>query len=60
MKTWSEKTYIAFIDIEKAYDKVCSNAILCFLWGQGIKGKLWRIMYKLNLNIKTIIATKFG
>ena len=39
-----EETYIAFIDIEKAYDKVWSNAIFYLLWDWGIKGKLWRIM----------------
>ena len=55
-----KETYVAFIDIEKAYDKVWSNSIFYLLWDQGIKGNLWRIMYKLNQNLKTTIATKFG
>ena len=55
-----KETYVAFIDIEKAYDKVWSNAIFYLLWDQRIKGNLWRIMYKLNQNLKTTIATKFG
>ena len=54
------KTYEAFIDIEKAYDKVWSNATFYYLWNRRIKGKLWRIMYKLDRNLKTTIATKFG
>ena len=56
---WKE-TYVAFIDIEKAYDKVWTNAIFYLLWNWEIKGKLWRIMYKLNQNLKATIATKFG
>ena len=55
-----KETYVAFIDIEKAYDKVWSNAIFYLLWDRGIKGKLWRVIYKLNQNLKTTIETKFG
>ena len=55
-----KETFVAFIDIEKAYDKVWNNAISYLLWDRKIKGKLWRIMYKLNQNLKTTIATKFG
>ena len=35
-----KETYVAFIDIEKAYDKVWSNSIFYLLWDQGIKGNL--------------------
>ena len=55
-----KETYVVFIDIGKAYDKVWSNAIFYLLWDRGIKGKLWRTMYKLNQNLKTTTATKFG
>ena len=55
-----KKTYVPSIDIEKAYDRVWSNAIFYLLWDRGIKGKLWRIIYKLNQNLKSIIPTKFG
>ena len=55
-----KETFVAFIDIEKAYDKVWNNAISYLLWDRKSKGKLWRIMYKLNQNLKTTIATKFG
>ena len=36
---WKE-TYVAFIDIEKAHDKVWTNAIFYLLWDWEIKGKL--------------------
>ena len=55
-----KETYVAFIDLEKAYDKVWSNAIFYLLWERGIEGKLWRLMYKLNQNLKTTVTTKFG
>ena len=55
-----KETYVVFIDIGKAYDKVWSNAIFYLPWDRGIKGKLWRTMYKLNQNLKTTTATKFG
>ena len=56
----NQETYVAFIDLEKAFDKVWSSAIFCPLWKRGIRGKLWRIMHKLNNNQETRIMTKFG
>ena len=35
-----KETYVAFIDVEKAHDKVWSNAIFYLLWDRGIKRKL--------------------
>ena len=52
-----KETYVVFIDIEKAHDKVWSNAIFYLLCDRGIKGKPWRIMYKLDQNLKTKVAT---
>lgn len=52
--------YCAFLDLEKAYDKVWIMGIMHILWGSGIKGKLWRLVYKLNSNIKAQIRTKYG
>ena len=46
--TQNQETYVAFIDIEKAFDKAWSSAIFYLLWKRGIRGKLWRIMHKLE------------
>ena len=56
----NQETYVAFIDLEKAFDKVWSSAIFYLLWKRGIRGKLWRIMHKLNNNQETRVMTKFG
>jgi exonuclease III len=53
-------TYLAFLDLHKAYDKVWRAAILENLWKGGIRGKSWRLIRKLNLNLKAKIATRFG
>ena len=56
----NQETYVAFIDLEKVVNKVWSSAIFYLLWKRGIKGKLWRIMHKLNNNQETRVMTKFG
>ena len=53
-------TYCAFVDLEKAYDKVWPCSIFYILWKRGIRGKVWRIMEKLNSDLTTSILTKFG
>jgi exonuclease III len=53
-------TYIAFLDLHKAYDKVWKAAILENLWRSGIRGKSWRLMRRLNQNLTAEIATRFG
>ena len=45
--TQNQETYVAFIDLEKAFHKVWSRAIFDLLWKRGIREKHWRIMHKL-------------
>ena len=35
-----KQTYVAFIDLEKAYDQAWKDAVLYTLWNRGIKGKI--------------------
>ena len=55
-----KQTYVAFIDLEKAYDQAWKDAVLYTLWNRGIKGKIWRVIYESNSNQKIKIQTKFG
>ena len=55
-----QPTYIAFIDLEKAFDKTWVQGVFFNLWNGGIKSKIWRIMLKLKQNRKTTILTRFG
>ena len=54
-----QPTYIASIDLQKAFDKTWVQGLFFNLWNKGIKDKIWRIVLKLKQNIKTIILTKF-
>jgi exonuclease III len=38
------ETYVLFLDIEKAYDKVWRAGLLWHLWHKGIRGKLFRVL----------------
>ena len=58
--TQKQETYVAFINLENAFDKVWSRAIFDLLWKRGIRGKLWRVMYKLDKNQEKRVITKFG
>ena len=55
-----QRTYIAFIDLEKAFDKTWVQGVFFNLWNRSIKSKIWKIMLKLKQNRKTTILTKFG
>ena len=57
--TQNQETYVAFINLEKAFDKVWSSAIFYLLWKRGIRGKLCRIMHKLNNNQAARVMRKF-
>lgn len=54
------ETYCAFIDLEKAYDKVWPSAIYNAMWERGIRGKLWRVIKSLNTGLSTCVQTKYG
>ena len=56
----NKPTYVAFIDVHKAYDKAWRGMILHVLWEANIRGKLWRILNHLNSNITAKILTRFG
>ena len=44
-------SFVCFIDVKKAYDRVWRNGLWVCLADNGIKGKMWRIlrsMYRVN------------
>ena len=46
-KDRKEKTWLAFLDISKAFDTVNRNRMMCELWNSGIQGKTWRLVHRL-------------
>jgi len=59
-KSKNQSTYLAFLDLHKAYDNIWKAAILTTLWQKGIKGKLWRVIKSLNEELTTTIKTRYG
>ncbi len=59
-KSEGKQTFCAFLDVHKAYDQAWRGVIFHILWESGIRGKLWRILIKLNSDIVVQIATRFG
>ena len=55
-----KKTYVAFIDLEKAYDQAGKDTVLYTLWNRGIKAKIWRVICELSSNQKIEIQANFG
>ena len=53
-------TFITFYDVSKAYDNVDNNDLLVTMWEKGLRGKSWRILKKLNTDLKASIKTRFG
>ena len=53
-----KQTYIALIDIEKAFDYTWREGMFYNLWQRGVRGKIWRIMYNLCQDQVTTINTK--
>ena len=54
------KLYIAYIDLEKTYDRAWKQIIFHTMWKAGVKGKIWRIVGKLNEGLKTVVKTCHG
>ena len=59
-KAEKKPTYVAFLDVHKAYDKAWRGVILHILWEANIRGKLWRLLHHLNTDITAQILTRFG
>ena len=48
-------TYICFIDIKKAYDRVWRDGLWICLADHGIKGKMWRMLRSIYSNVKSTV-----
>ena len=55
-----KETYLTFMDVSKAYDNADNNDMLKTVWDGGMRGKVWRILRKMNTNLKAAVKTKHG
>ena len=44
-------TYLAFLDMSKAFDRVWSDGVFYLLWKYGIIGKIWRLFKEMYKNV---------
>ena len=55
-----EEITAVYFDIKKCFDKMILKEAMKELWIKGIKGKHWRLIYKLNSNNILIPQTEIG
>jgi hypothetical protein len=46
------KTYIAFLDLSKAFDRVWRDGLFYLLWKNGVQGKIWRLLKEIYSNVE--------
>jgi len=50
-----KRTFVAFIDIAKAYDRVWRNGLWHKLIQMGIKGKMWRVLRNIYKHVESCV-----
>ena len=55
---WEKRkpTFLCFIDVAKAYDKVDRPGLWHELWGSGVTGKAWRVLRSMYSGVKRQIV----
>lgn len=43
-KSKKKKTYLAFLDVSKAFDTLNRSSLFLHIWDKGLQGKMWRII----------------
>jgi hypothetical protein len=49
-----------FFDVHEVYDQADVRDMMQVLWKNGVKGKIWRLIYKLNENLTSTIKNRYG
>ena len=55
-----KNTYIAFLDVTKAYDKAWADGIMYVMAQQGVQDSTWMTIKKLNEGLTAVAETKHG
>jgi hypothetical protein len=59
-KTHGVGVWLAFIDLEEAFERAWRHGILYQLWVAGVRGKCWRIVRHILSNILAFVRTNLG
>jgi hypothetical protein len=52
--------WLAFIDIQEAFERVCHTGLFYRLWKAGIKGKAWRVTKDMYTDMNAFVRTNHG
>ena len=55
-----DKMILQFMDLTKAFDKMVLKIVMNNLWDADVRGKIWRVIYKINEYAELTIKTPFG
>ena len=50
------KTYIAFLDLSKAFDRIWRDNLFYLLWKNGVQGKVWRLLKELYSTVSNKVV----
>jgi hypothetical protein len=50
-----KETFCAFIDVQKAYDRVWRDGLWKRLWDSGIRGKMWRVIQNMYSEVTSCV-----
>jgi hypothetical protein len=50
-----DATYVAFLDVKKAYDKLWRDGLWNTLWELGVRGRMWRILKNLYSGVQSAV-----
>ena len=55
-----QNLFLTFFDVSKAYDNADVSYMLHVIWQNGVRGKLWRILRNLSINLTAKVKTRYG
>ena len=55
-----QNLFLTFFDVSKAYDNADVSNMLHVMWKNGVRGKLWRILKNLSINLTAQVKTRYG
>ena len=55
-----QNLFLTFFDVSKAYDNADVANMLHVMWSNGVRGKIWRILRNLSINLTAKVKTRYG